>query len=125
MGRYLDGAGLFGGEGGLGEDVVVDEDGLPGKQLLQRLDVGAQLCQVADRGAPPLARGHSGGRGGRQGGDRDGGFLPLRHHRRRSLVRLATYYSSCPLHALAPRLHRNHGGGGAMNSRPTDTPTDR
>ena len=53
---YLDGAGLVGGEGGLGEDVVVDEDGLPPEQLLQRVHVGAELPQVPDRGAPPLSR---------------------------------------------------------------------
>ena len=61
IGGYLDGAGLVGGEGSLGEDVVVDEDGLPGEQLLQRLDVGAQLPQVPDGGAPALTRGRRGG----------------------------------------------------------------
>ena len=41
--KNLDGLGLVGGEGGLGEGVIIDEHGLLRQQLLKRLKVPAHL----------------------------------------------------------------------------------
>ena len=54
----LDGARLLGGEGGFGEDVIVDEDGLLEEKLLEGVQIGRHLRQIGDGPTPSLASLH-------------------------------------------------------------------